>query len=270
MTPTLTQIRAGSTIGGECRPSRRSKAGRVCAYEGCGTVLSRYNHTDYCATHERAIADGIDDTPYLKTRDVALRMLQAAEPGEWVMRPGGIAKTTWCDAIRALKADGQPIEHRNGQGGWRLTGTKEESPEVTTDERVWGILSSHEIVAKPEDMSAGAWTGSIFRLRKRGYKIKANGAGQYRLLRPGEKLTPQDELDRRQARRKAERSTETATGTQAPQEAPVCVSEHVAVNASEVDDELLVMAGLARIAPAARRRVLEWAASRFSDEKESA
>lgn len=270
MTPTLTQIHAGSTIGGECTPSRRSKAGRVCAYEGCGTVLSQYNHTDYCATHERAIADGIDDTPYLKTQDVALRMLQAAEPGEWVMRPGGIAKTTWQDAIRALKADGQPIEHRNGKGGWRLTGTKEESPEVTTDERVWGILSSHEIVAKPEDMSNGAWTGSIFRLRKRGYKIKANGAGQYRLLRPGEKLTPQDQLDRRQARRKAERSTETAVGPQAPQEAAVCVSGHVAVEESKEDEEIAIMATLTRLPAPARRRVLEWAASRFSDEKESA
>jgi biotin operon repressor len=212
VTPTLTQIHAGSTIGGECRPSQTWDAGRVCAHDGCATVLSIYNKGDFCSAHEAAALDEIPEAPpppcAETVNDEVLAALRAAPAGQYVQCPAGMKRHRWQDGIS--------------------------------------------------------------RLRKRGYKIKANGAGQYRLLRPGEKLTPQDQLDRRQARRKAERSTETAVGPQAPQEAAVCVSEHVAVNASEVDDELLVMAGLARIAPAARRRVLEWAASRFSDEKESA
>lgn len=30
------------------------KPQRVCAHPGCGTKLSRYNYTDYCAAHARA------------------------------------------------------------------------------------------------------------------------------------------------------------------------------------------------------------------------
>ena len=278
MTPTLTQIHAGSTIGGSCKPSRQSDPGRVCAFDGCTTRLSVYNHGDYCGVHESiameeaalAAADAVLPAVQ-RARDLAIEMLQAAAPSEWVVRPDGIHKETWRDAMRTLKTAGWQIEgNRGGRPGYRLAGPREESVEVRTDERVWGLLSGYEVVTKPEDMSNSAWTASIFRHRHRGHKIKASGAGQYRLLRPGEKLTPQDELDRRQARRKAKVDTESATGTQAPQEASTCVSEHVAVRAEEVDDELLVMAGLARIAAPARRRVLKWAASRFSDERESA
>jgi hypothetical protein len=258
-------------------PSRCYPAGRICAYEGCTTRLSVYNHGDYCGVHEPvameeaalAAADAVPPAVQ-RARDLAIEMLQAAAPGEWVVRPASIHKETWHDAMRALKSAGWQIEgNRGGRPGHRLV-SREETDGMRTDDRVWGLLAGYEPVTKPEDMSNSAWTASIFRHRHKGHKIKASGAGQYRLLRPGEKLTPQDELDRRQARRKAKVDTESATGTQAPQEAAVCVSEGVAVRAEEVDDELLVMAGLARIAAPARRRVLEWAASRFSDEREIA
>jgi hypothetical protein len=277
VTPTLTQIHAGSTIGGCCKPSRQSDPGRVCAFDGCTTRLSTYNHTDFCGVHESiameeaalAAADAVLPAVQ-RARDLALQLLREAAPGEWVVRPDGVHKATWNDAMRALKSSGWQIEgNRGGRPGHRLV-SREETDGMRTDDRVWGLLASYEPVTKPEDMTNSAWTASIFRHRHRGHKIKASGAGQYRLLRPGEKLTPQDELDRRQARRKVQRSTETATGTQAPQEASTCVSEHVAVRAEEVDEELLVMAELGRLASPARRRVLEWAASRFSDERESA
>ena len=38
---------------GNARGPRTSPAGRRCAEEECGVVLSRYNHGEYCSPHER-------------------------------------------------------------------------------------------------------------------------------------------------------------------------------------------------------------------------
>ena len=40
------------SLNGSQRPSRAFKAGRVCRYPGCGTVLSIYNDGKFCYTHE--------------------------------------------------------------------------------------------------------------------------------------------------------------------------------------------------------------------------
>lgn len=46
---------AGTPFGGNDRPSRAFKKGRVCLEPGCGTVLSMYNDGRYCARHERMV-----------------------------------------------------------------------------------------------------------------------------------------------------------------------------------------------------------------------
>ena len=43
---------AGRLIQGTRRPSRRYPRGRVCAHNGCDTVLSVYNAASFCAQHE--------------------------------------------------------------------------------------------------------------------------------------------------------------------------------------------------------------------------
>jgi len=42
----------GRPVRGMMRPSRRFAKGRVCVYDGCGTVLSVYNPTRFCSQHE--------------------------------------------------------------------------------------------------------------------------------------------------------------------------------------------------------------------------
>jgi hypothetical protein len=48
----------GKFPGGPGRGPRRGRVGRVCAHEGCRTVLSIYNTGDRCWEHTQA-------TPYL-------------------------------------------------------------------------------------------------------------------------------------------------------------------------------------------------------------
>jgi hypothetical protein len=42
----------GSPISGNVRASKAFKAGRPCAEDGCGTVLSIYNKGRFCYQHE--------------------------------------------------------------------------------------------------------------------------------------------------------------------------------------------------------------------------
>jgi hypothetical protein len=42
----------GSPISGNVRASKAFKAGRRCAEDGCGTVLSIYNKGRFCYQHE--------------------------------------------------------------------------------------------------------------------------------------------------------------------------------------------------------------------------
>ena len=42
----------GSPITGNVRASKAFKSGRVCAEDGCGTVLSMYNSGRFCYQHE--------------------------------------------------------------------------------------------------------------------------------------------------------------------------------------------------------------------------
>jgi len=42
----------GSPISGNVRASKAFKAGRQCAEDGCGTVLSIYNKGRFCYQHE--------------------------------------------------------------------------------------------------------------------------------------------------------------------------------------------------------------------------
>ena len=42
----------GSPISGSVRASKAFKAGRLCAEDGCGTVLSIYNKGKFCYRHE--------------------------------------------------------------------------------------------------------------------------------------------------------------------------------------------------------------------------
>jgi hypothetical protein len=45
--------------------SARARAGRVCRFASCGTVLSRYNPDHLCAVHMRA-------TAFMKSRELSL------------------------------------------------------------------------------------------------------------------------------------------------------------------------------------------------------
>lgn len=42
--------------------------GRVCGHDGCGTILSRYNPTLYCVTHETAHWDDLEPLEPINTK----------------------------------------------------------------------------------------------------------------------------------------------------------------------------------------------------------
>ena len=46
-----TGVQATRTGGGPQRRPRTFTRGRVCATEGCNTVISRYNSSEHCFTH---------------------------------------------------------------------------------------------------------------------------------------------------------------------------------------------------------------------------
>lgn len=199
MTPALATIHAGSTIGGECRPSRRHKGKRVCAHEGCTTILSVYNHDRYCAVHEAA-ADDIDALERRRPSKVqraswgSLRVgsqvkaaLEAAAPGKWVHCPPGINRSSWKEAVRRLRASGVHIESRRGSqgGGWRLA-DRVPVDLVPADItglalRVYELLRGGQVAYKPADMSRKQWSGAIEQLRKKGYKVASLGAETYQM-----------------------------------------------------------------------------------------
>lgn len=59
----------GEPMGRPGRPSRQYSAGRVCAQDGCGTVLSVYNRSDRCALHSwEQVGTGVDRRPGSRAR----------------------------------------------------------------------------------------------------------------------------------------------------------------------------------------------------------
>jgi hypothetical protein len=49
----MTERREASAVGERSKTRRRTnEAARTCAHEGCDTILSRYNKTDWCGVHE--------------------------------------------------------------------------------------------------------------------------------------------------------------------------------------------------------------------------
>ena len=35
-------------------PERKPEPGRICRHRGCGTILSIYNHQNYCSVHAKS------------------------------------------------------------------------------------------------------------------------------------------------------------------------------------------------------------------------
>jgi hypothetical protein len=48
----MSEIMRASRPQGRSRRPKTYAAGRVCAAEGCDTILSRYNRAEYCNTHK--------------------------------------------------------------------------------------------------------------------------------------------------------------------------------------------------------------------------
>lgn len=79
------------------RRSKLSAPGRVCKEEGCGTVLSRYNETDYCSLHNNPRkakriwmrADRWDDTEHTIASDESV-IVARPKPDN---RPSSVAAT---------------------------------------------------------------------------------------------------------------------------------------------------------------------------------
>jgi len=125
-TPRLTRIE--SCRSGSGRAPRTYGIGRRCA---CGTVLSRYNRDTICqgckAAKEHAkegiiMANGVSQETVDKVRELLL-----AGGGEPVKRPDGISRQTWSNAIRRLREQGLQVDTRTGyHGGSRL---RPESPQ---------------------------------------------------------------------------------------------------------------------------------------------
>jgi hypothetical protein len=49
----MTEHREVSAVGERSKNRRgTNEAARTCAHDGCDTILSRYNRTDWCGVHE--------------------------------------------------------------------------------------------------------------------------------------------------------------------------------------------------------------------------
>jgi hypothetical protein len=120
---------------GPNRQQKRYPAGRICAAEGCGTVLSVYNASETCNCHHGG--EPVPKREYglpPKSRATArerqervLALLRTAEPGEWVVRPGDMMQHEWSYAIDALRRCGYKIDGRNKSngGGYRFAAATE-------------------------------------------------------------------------------------------------------------------------------------------------
>jgi len=287
---------------GPGRQQKRYPAGRICAAEGCTTRLSVYNASPVCNCHhggepvpKREYGAPPESRATARERqERVLALLRAAEPGEWMMRPGDMMQHEWAYSVDALRTRGYKIDGRNKSngGGYRFAAATdppeaseapqepscaateaiapEESVFVTGSEhmkrvaerreRVLALLQSALAdgdgwVTKPNDMTRGHWDSSIKSLRERRYVIDAHHGLGVRFV-SGPETTLENSMPSHPLEPPA-----------TPQEGSSAATETVAIP-PETDAEVSAIGDLVhallRLNDDECRRVLEYTTRRFA------